>query len=189
MLDLSHALIFLVQVLLSLWIWTLLFRFFLQKARVNYHDPIAQLLLRLTEWLVRPTKRYLKLRPLRDFDFSILLWVFVFSCFEVWALYTLSSALVLSAAPLPIIAVLFAGLLSVIRRILDFFFYAILIRAILSWFPAACASPYFFLLCRVTSPILSVFRRFIPPIGSIDLSPLWALIALQVLRILIFSHV
>lgn len=42
-------------------------------------------------------------------------------------------------------------------------------------------------LHRVTEPVYSKIRRFIPPIGGIDLTPLIALIALGLLRGLLYS--
>ena len=65
---------------------------------------------------------------------------------------------------------------------------AILGRVLLSWFPAAQGSGFARVLYDVTEPILGPLRRVIPPIGMIDLSPLIAIILLQVLgRILVSS--
>ncbi len=57
--------------------------------------------------------------------------------------------------------------------------FAILIRALLSWFPVSQENPLVRLLMEVTEPILSVFRRVLPRIGMIDLSPLAAILVLN----------
>ncbi len=58
---------------------------------------------------------------------------------------------------------------------------AIFVRAILSWFPIDPRSPLVQMLDQITEPILSPLRRVVPRIGMIDLTPLVAIILLQVL--------
>jgi len=59
---------------------------------------------------------------------------------------------------------------------------AIVARALLSWFNINPYHPLVVFLNRVTEPILAPIRRIVPPIGMIDISPLVALILLQVIR-------
>lgn len=66
----------------------------------------------------------------------------------------------------------FAGLLISILNI------AILIRVLLSWFPIDPSNPVVRLIFDVTEPVLAPFRRVLPRIGMIDLSPLAALLVL-----------
>jgi YggT family protein len=56
---------------------------------------------------------------------------------------------------------------------------AILIRVLLSWFPVNPSNPLVRLIFDITDPVLAPFRRIIPPIGMIDLSPLAAILVLQ----------
>ena len=59
--------------------------------------------------------------------------------------------------------------------------WAIFIRAILSWFPVARDNPVVLLIHQVTDPILEPLRRIVPTIGSIDITPLVAILLLQFL--------
>ncbi len=76
-------------------------------------------------------------------------------------------------------------------QIIDFLFtlmtFAIIGRAILSWFPQNPynPNPIVVLLNRITDPILEPLRRFIPPIGMMDITPIVALVILQILQIII----
>ncbi len=68
--------------------------------------------------------------------------------------------------------------LSLLTNILVF---AIFIRAILSWFPIGRDNPLVIILDQITEPILSPLRRVIPMIGMIDITPLVAIILLQII--------
>jgi YggT family protein len=59
---------------------------------------------------------------------------------------------------------------------------AIVIEAVLSWFIRDPRNPIMATLRPITEPILNPIRRFLPPLGGLDLSPLIALILLQVVR-------
>ena len=80
-----------------------------------------------------------------------------------------------------------AFLITLIDFIFTLLTIAIIGRAILSWFPQDPynPNPLIQLLNRITDPILDPIHRFIPPIGMMDISPIVALIILQVLQALI----
>jgi len=70
--------------------------------------------------------------------------------------------------------------------VLSFLFYAIeiyswalIIYILLSWFPGARESAFGDFLARICEPYLEPFRRFIPPLGMIDISPLVAIFTLK----------
>lgn len=68
-----------------------------------------------------------------------------------------------------------------------FFAYTMLLmaRIIGSWFPSFARSKWMQFINYYTNPYLNLFRRFIPPIGNLDLSPIIAFFALQILESLI----
>jgi len=60
---------------------------------------------------------------------------------------------------------------------------AVIVQAVLSWFnPYSPLAPT---LDSVTRPFLGVIRKRLPPIGSVDLSPLFVLIVIQLLLFLV----
>ena len=64
-------------------------------------------------------------------------------------------------------------------------FWAIVARSLMSWFPVRPGNPFHplaVILYQITEPILGPLRRIIPTIGMIDISPVVALILLQLLR-------
>ncbi len=59
---------------------------------------------------------------------------------------------------------------------------AILARVLLSWVRVNPYHPAVELLYRITEPILAPLRRVIPSIGMVDISPVIALILLQIIQ-------
>jgi len=74
---------------------------------------------------------------------------------------------------------------------IDTLFYAlnlaILARVLLSWVRVDPYNPLVQLLFQITEPILEPFRRFIPPIGMIDVSPIVAIVVLQIVQSVIVN--
>jgi len=64
---------------------------------------------------------------------------------------------------------------------------AILIRALMSWVMPQEGSGFSRVLRDITEPILAPIRRVMPPLGGIDLSPLLAIILIQLVVYLVAS--
>lgn len=63
----------------------------------------------------------------------------------------------------------------------------LLIRVFGSWFPRFSQSRFMQFIAFYTDPYLNIFRRIIPPLGMIDISPMIAFISLQVIEKILFS--
>ena len=64
---------------------------------------------------------------------------------------------------------------------------AILIRAVLSWFPVSRENPFVQVVYQVTEPVLAPLRRVVPTFGFMDLTPLVAIFLLQMINTVIFQ--
>lgn len=70
----------------------------------------------------------------------------------------------------------------------DILIFAIFIRVILSWIrPMGSRGTFQNFLFEVTEPILSIFRRIIPRIGMIDITPIAAFLSIEIIRSLIIN--
>lgn len=69
---------------------------------------------------------------------------------------------------------------SIIYLVLQIFWFAILIRAILSWFPINSENPIKKIIDQITEPILNPIRNALPRTGPVDLSPMAAIMILFV---------
>ena len=84
-----------------------------------------------------------------------------------------------------LVACVRAAAIEILRTMLWVYFYAIFLYALLSLIAPGGYSPVQSLLVSLCEPVLRPIRRLIPPVGGLDLSPLWAGIAIQALLILL----
>jgi len=68
---------------------------------------------------------------------------------------------------------------DIIAYLFIIYFYATIIYVFMSWIPGARDTQFGLILEKVCEPYLEIFRRFIPPLGIIDISPIIALLVLQ----------
>jgi YggT family protein len=91
----------------------------------------------------------------------------------------------LRGASVPVITLLLYAVGELFMMLINVFLVSIVVQVILSWISPGTYSPVNSLLYSLTSPILKPIQRIIPPLSGIDLSPLFAIIGLQVIRMLI----
>ena len=66
---------------------------------------------------------------------------------------------------------------------------AIFARVLLSWFPIRPDSPLILVLDEITEPILRPLRSIVPRLGMLDITPIVALVLLQLLQNVLMSAV
>jgi YggT family protein len=172
------ALIFIVDTLLSLALFVVLARLLLQWARADFRNPIAQAVVRLTNPLILPLRRILP--PVGKVDTASVVAVVLVAIIKVGILLALrgygSPGVQLWVQSVAV---------ELVESLLRTYFYAILLYALLSLIAPGGYSPLQSVLASVCEPVLRPFRRLIPPIAGIDLSPLWAVIAIQAILLLL----
>jgi YggT family protein len=164
---------FLVDTIVTLLVGLLLARFHFQWLRVPFRNPLGEFLLATTSWIVLPARRVIP--GLAGLDLATLLLAWVLQALGLWA-----QAAIAGAAPglAPLAAVAAVDLVRFSVYILVF---VVLVQVAISWInPDAPLGPLFDL---VTRPFLRPLRRWVPPVGRVDLSPLVLLLILYVLLI------
>jgi len=173
-----NALIFIVDTLLSLALFVVLARLLLQWARADFRNPIAQAIVRLTNPLILPLRRILP--PVGKVDTASVVAVVLVVIIKVGIL------LALQGFGSPGVQLWVQSVaVELVEALLRTYFYAILLYALLSLIAPGGYSPLQSVLASVCEPVLRPFRRLIPPIAGIDLSPLWAVIAIQAILLLL----
>jgi len=163
--------VFLIDTLVSLYVFALMLRFLLQWAEADFYNPISQFLVKLTHPPLRYLRRFIP--SVRRIDTASLVLMLAVQILSDYLVFTLQQ---ISASPASLLLVALGQLLELLYNIL---FYSILISVVLSWVAPRGYNPAMKLLYDLTDPLLAFFRRFLPPMSGIDISPLLALIALQ----------
>jgi YggT family protein len=74
------------------------------------------------------------------------------------------------------------ALIALFSLFLNILFYAMIISVILSWVAPGSHNPGAELVAQITEPVLAPFRRIIPNLGGLDISPIFAFIVIQLLQ-------
>jgi len=164
---------FLVDTVVSFVVFLLLARFHFQWLRVPFRNPMGEFVLATTNWAVLPARRIVP--GLAGLDLATLLVAWLLQALSIWVQLSLAG---LEPGALPVLAV--AGV-DLVRFSLYILVFAILVQVAISWInPDAPLAPLFDM---VTRPFLRPLRRFVPPVGRVDLSPMVLLVILYVLLI------
>ncbi|MDP9014547.1 MAG: YggT family protein [Pseudomonadota bacterium] len=163
-----------------LWLLTLAFllRLLFQLVRADFRDPMADAIVRVTNWLILPLRRLLP--PMGKVDTATVVAVIVVASARTAALLGLERAGFNDLANFLRITVI--GLVDLTLRI---YLFALLLYWLTSFVTPGGYAPGVRLLAQLCEPLLKPVRRLIPPIGQIDFSVLWVSIAIGALLILL----
>lgn len=175
----AQALYFIVKTLAQLYILLLLLRFWLPLLRADFRNPVAQGILRFTSPLVIPVRRFLP--AVGRLDTATVLVTYLVQLVTVVVLLAITGRNH-SPGSVAFVAALELAILS-----LNLFFFVIIIRIVLSWVAPHNYNPITVLLTTLSEPILRPFRRVVPTIGGLDISPVFALVLLQAVVIVLQS--
>ncbi|GAB4257222.1 MAG: YggT family protein [Methylomicrobium sp.] len=173
----SNPVIFLIDTVASLYILAVMLRFLLQWSRAEYYNPISQFLVKITHPPLRLLRRFVP--AIGKIDTSSLVLVMALQMLSDFSILLLKGVLISIGA---LIVLSFTQLVSLLFNI---FIFAIFARAILSWINPGAFDAASSILHSLTEPVLNTCRQFIPDIGGVDLSPLVALILLQLAKMVI----
>jgi YggT family protein len=173
-----QVVLFLAETFFSLLLYVFLLRLMLQWARANFRNPLAEAILRMTNWLIMPLRRVLP--PIGRIDTASMVSVYAVALVQTAALSVILAGALPGAVPW-----LWVAAIELLRSALWLYFWAIFIYALASMIAPGVRSPLQDLLESLCEPVLERIRNAVPAIGGLDLSPMWAGIIIQVLLILI----
>jgi YggT family protein len=172
---LAQILLFILDTICGFLTLALLVRFALQWARASFRNPLGQFIVAVTDWMVRPARRMVP--GLFGLDLASLLLAWLWQVIYQGIALGLSGVL-FAVTPAPVIVVVLLAALEVAKISLYLVMGAVIVSAVFSWVnPHAPLAEVFNTLTR---PLLRPFRRFIPLVGGVDLSPLALLLVLQI---------
>ncbi|NWN83198.1 MAG: YggT family protein [Halomonas sp.] len=173
--QLGSAGLTLINTLVNIYIFLLMLRLLLQASRADYFNPISQSVVKVTQPAVRPFQSFLG-PVMGRFDLATL------ACGLV--IKAVSIVLILQIAGFgmpPIAGVAIGAVAALANAILKIYFFALIMMIILSWVAPNASHPGALLVMQLLEPIMAPVRKVIPPLGMIDLSPIFVFIAISLI--------
>jgi YggT family protein len=152
-----------------------LLRMYMQYQRIGFGNPIGRFVFAITDWLVLPLRKVLPAIGKIDTASVVATYLVELAQFAIlWLLAGRGDGLEM----LPVLAIF-----GVARLVVSGLTGLVIVYAILSWVQAD--SPIADILDRLCAPLLRPWRKIVPLVGGIDLSPLVFLVVLQVIAIVL----
>lgn len=161
----------------SLAIGVLWVRFLLQLVKADFYNPIAQWIVKVTAPVLDPIQKIIPV--VKGWNMGALALIVLLHMVSMTLIAVLSGHGTLS--PLLLI---FGGLFQLLYMATDFYFWLLLISVVLSWISPGY-SPFGALIAQLAEPALAPFRKVLPPMGGLDLSPIVAFLSIQIVQILL----
>lgn len=175
--NLSGALIYLISTLTDLYVTAILLRLLLQWVRADFYNPLSQFLVKITNPVIIPARRLIP--SIGKLDTAS---VVVMLLLEMLQLIIIN---LLSKSEYGFQFLLLFAIQKLLIALLLTYFILIIARVIVSWIASQSRHPLIPLIYQLTEPVLRPISRLVPPLGGVDLSPLFALIALRALLLLL----
>ncbi|WP_434571181.1 YggT family protein [Pseudomonas sp. Z1-29] len=181
MIGLNTAAVYVLQTLGSLYLLIVLMRFVLQLVRANFYNPLCQFVVKATQPLLKPLRRIIP--SLFGLDMSSL----VLAILVQLALMALTLLLTYGTTGNPL-QLLIWSLIGVAALFLNIFFFAMIISVILSWVAPGSHNPGAELVNQICEPALAPFRRIVPNLGGLDISPILAFMVIKLIDMLVINN-
>ena len=175
---LAEIAIYILQTVLSLYLIAVLLRFLLQIVKADFYNPISQFLVRATDPCLKPLRKIIP--SFGSFDVAALLLALAIQMLSI-----IFSIEIGNRTPPNIFLLLIWSLLGLASTLINFYFFALLLTIILSWIAPGSYNPIVALLHKITEPVMTPFRRILPPLGGLDLSPILIFITINILQIVL----
>ena len=186
---LASPLLLIINTLFDLYVLLVLLRFLLQMFRANFYNPVSQFVVRATTPPLKPLRRIIP--GLMGQDIAALVLALLLLLVKYLLIGALGQqALQIASVLAPIggmgpVALIIVAIAEILATFINIFLFAIIIQVILSWVNPGAYNPVTALVMSISNPVMRPIQRFIPPMGGLDLSPLFASLGLMVLKMLL----
>lgn len=185
----GNAGIFLVQVVFGIFILMVMLRFLCQLVRADFYNPISQAIVKITNPPLLPLRRIIP--GLWGIDMASVLLLVILQGLEMYLAGSPGTGIhgLLHGVALKPLGVAIYAIPQLIQLAVYIFLFSLIIQIIISWVnpQGAYGNPAFTLMNSLTEPLLRPARRVLPPMGGLDLSPIFVFIGLQLVQFLVVA--
>jgi len=185
---LLSPLMLIINTLFDLYILLVLLRFMLQLLRADFYNPVSQFIVKMTMPPLKLLRRLIPSVSGQDTASIVLCLLLIYGKFLL--MRALSIPVVNIGSVMAPLSASYGGLLifsiaDLIALLLTVFLVAVIIKVILSWVNPGHYNPVIGLVDKIAEPVLRPVRKLVPPIGGLDLSPMFAILLVLVAKMLI----
>ena len=166
----------LIDTVVVFFVFLLLLRFHFQWLRVPFRNQVGEFVLATTSWMVLPARRVIP--GLVGLDLATLLLAWVIQGLGLWIEGEIRGV------DYGLVGLALAALVDLLRYSLYILVAAVIIEVVFSWINPGTPVPP--VLAALTRPFLRPLRRYVPPIGAFDLTPLVLVVVIQVVLIVLW---
>ena len=186
---LTSPLLLIINTVIDLYLLLVMLRFILQMLRADFYNPVSQFVLRATTPPLKPLRRIIPGIAGQDMSALVLcVLILIAKYFILRGLGVGVTDIANVLAPIgnaSIVGLIIIALADLLALFINIFLFAVIIQVILSWVNPGNYNPAIGLINSVSNPVMRPIQRFIPPLGGIDLSPLFATLFLMVAKMLL----
>ena len=178
-----------INTLFDLYILLVLLRFLLQAFRADFYNPVSQFIVKATTPPLRFFRRFIPSVSGQDIASIVLCLTLIYLKFMLLRLLDIPGVPIANVTA-PIGGVSYLGLLiyafaDLLALTLTVFLIAVIIQVVISWISPGQHNPVIGLVHSLAEPALKPFRKFLPSLGGLDLSPLFATLGILVIKMLV----
>lgn len=172
----AQILTYIIQALFGLYLFAVLLRLLLQIARADFYNPLSQFVVKITNPPLKPLRRIIP--GVFGIDMAAVVLAILVQLLSLVLIFVINNF------PLAtyIANMLVWSILGVLGAIANIYFFAMLISVVLSWVAPMSYHPGAVLVRQLCEPVFGPFRKLIPAIGGLDISAIFAFIALGVVQ-------
>lgn len=180
--GLTESLIYIIQTLGQLYLLIVVLRFVLQLVRADFYNPLCQFTVKVTQPLLAPMRRMIP--SVAGIDLAGLVLAVLLQLILIGSILAIAGFPVVQLLP----QILAWSLIAIASLFLKIFFFALIISVILSWIAPGSHNPGAQLTQQITEPMLAPIRNLLPNLGGLDISPIFAFIAINLLERLVITN-
>jgi YggT family protein len=185
----TSPLTLIITTLFDLYVLLVLLRFMLQMFRADFYNPVSQFIVKVTSLPLKYLRRGVPSIAGQDTSAIALCLLLTFIKFVLLRLLDIEVVHINNTAAyiggVSYLGLLIYSLADLISLFLGVFLIAILIQVVLSWINPGTHNPVIGLVNTLAAPALRPIQKLIPPIGGLDISPLFAMLAIVVMKMLL----
>lgn len=168
---LTNASSYLVNALVGLALYAVLLRFWLQWVRGDFRNEVGQFLITVTNPVVVPLRRILP--SMGTIDTATLVLAFLVAMLKIGLLSVIQGFMP------PILNMVIFAFAELLRCSIYLFMAALIVSILASWINPNSYNPIIATAQSIGNPLLTPFRRLIPPLGGLDISPIFVFLLLN----------